>query len=99
MMTYLKDGHCSLSNNLSENSIRPVVTGRKNWLFSDTQAGADASMVVYSMIETAKANGIDQEAYLNYLLDSRPNVDMTEEQLDQLMPWSDEVKIHCSKKE
>lgn len=99
MMTYLKDGHCSLSNNLSENSIRPVVTGRKNWLFSDTQAGADASMVVYSMIETAKANGIDQEAYLNYLLDSRPNVDMTEEQLDQLMPWSDEVKIHCSKME
>lgn len=97
MMTYLKDGHCSLSNNLSENSIRPVVTGRKNWLFSDTQAGADASMVVYSMIETAKANGIDQEAYLNYLLDSRPNIDMTEEQLDQLMPWNDEVKAHCSK--
>lgn len=99
MMTYLKDGHCSLSNNLSENSIRPVVTGRKNWLFSDTQAGADASMVVYSMIETAKANGIDQEAYLNYLLDSRPNIDMTEEQLDQLMPWNDEVKAHCSKME
>lgn len=99
MMTYLKDGHCSLSNNLSENSIRPVVTGRKNWLFSDTQAGADASMIVYSMVETAKANGIDQEAYLNYLLESRPNADMTEVELDQLMPWSDEAKAHCSKME
>ena len=59
MMNYLKDGACSLSNNLSENSIRPLVVGRKNWLFSDTPAGADASMKVYSMIETAKENGLD----------------------------------------
>lgn len=56
MMNYLKDGACSLSNNLSENSIRPLVVGRKNWLFSDTPNGATASMLVYSMIETAKAN-------------------------------------------
>ena len=50
MMNYLKDGACSLSNNLSENSIRPLVVGRKNWLFSDTQDGAEASMKVYTMI-------------------------------------------------
>lgn len=55
MMNYLKDGACSLSNNLSENSIRPLVVGRKNWFFSDTPAGADANMKVYSIIETAKA--------------------------------------------
>ena len=48
MMNYLKDGACSLSNNLSENSIRPLVVGRKNWLFCDTPAGADASMKIYS---------------------------------------------------
>ena len=59
MMNYLKDGACSLSNNLSENSIRPLVVGRKNWLFCDTPAGADASMKIYSMIETAKANELD----------------------------------------
>lgn len=44
LMTYLEDGRCNLSNNMSENSIRPVVVGRKNWLFSDTQDGAEASM-------------------------------------------------------
>ena len=47
MMTYLEDGRCSISNNLSENSIRPVTVGRRNWLFCDTTDGADASMMVY----------------------------------------------------
>ena len=97
MMTYLEDGHCSLSNNLSENSIRPVVMGRKNWLFSDTQDGANASMTVFSMIETAKANGLDPKKYLNYLLDQRPCFEMTDEELDQLMPWSEPVITACSK--
>ena len=49
LMTYLEDGRCSVSNNISENSIRPVVVGRKNWLFSDTQDGAEASMGIYTM--------------------------------------------------
>ena len=97
MMTYLEDGHCSLSNNLSENSIQPVVMGRKNWLFSDTQDGANASMTVFSMIETAKANGPDPKKYLNYLLDQRPSFEMTDEELDQLMPWSEPVITACSK--
>jgi len=97
MMTYLEDAHCSLSNNLSENSIRPVVLGRKNWLFSDTQDGANASMTVFSMIETAKANGLDPKKYLNYLLDQRPSFEMTDVELDQLMPWSEPVITACSK--
>ena len=45
LMTYLEDGHCSLSNNMSENSIRPVVVGRKNWLFSDTMDGAERRVI------------------------------------------------------
>ncbi len=49
-MTYLEDGRCSLSNNPSENSLRPVTLGRKNWLFSDSPDGANASMVVYTMV-------------------------------------------------
>ena len=96
MMTYLEDPHCSLSNNLSENSIRPVVVGRKNWLFSDTQDGADASMKVFSIIETAKANGLNPQKYLQFLLESRPNDGMTDEELKQLVPWSDDAKEACS---
>lgn len=72
MMNYLKEGACSLSNNLSENSIRPLVARRKNWLFSDTQSGADASTKVYSMIETAKANDLYPQKYLSFLLENRP---------------------------
>lgn len=54
---YLKDGHCDISNNTAENSIRPFTVGRKNWLFSNSPKGAKASAIVYSLIETAKANG------------------------------------------
>ena len=97
MMTYLEDAHCSLSNNLSENSIRPVVLGRKNWLFSDTQDGANASMTVFSMVETAKANGLDPQKYLLFLLDQRPCAEMTDDELDQLMPWSEAAKAVCGK--
>ena len=74
-----------------------MVLGRKNWLFSDTQDGANASMTVFSMIETAKANGLDPKKYLNYLLDQRPSFEMTDVELDQLMPWSEPVITACSK--
>ena len=97
MMTYLEDGHCSLTNNASENSIRPVVLGRKNWLFSDTQDGANASMTLFSLIETAKANGLDPQKYLSHLLEYRPNGSMSDAELDLLMPWSETVKAECSK--
>ena len=56
-MIYLEDGRCSLSNNASENPHRPVTLGRKNWLFNDSQEGANASIVVYTMVEMAKAHG------------------------------------------
>lgn len=95
MMNYLKDGASSLSNNLSENSIRPLVVGRKNWLFSDTPAGAKASMNVYSMIETAKENEIDPLKYLSFLLESRPNAKMSEDELAKFAPWSEEARERC----
>ena len=53
MMTYLEDNRCELSNNLSENAMRPVTVGRRNWLSCDTTDGANASMAVYSLLETA----------------------------------------------
>lgn len=95
MMTYLEDGHCRLSNNMSENSIRPVTVGRRNWLFCDTTEGADASMTVYTLLETAKANGLNPLAYLEYLLEARPNENMSDEELEQLAPWNATVQEQC----
>ena len=95
MMNYLKDGACSLSNNLSENSIRPLVVGRKNWLFCDTPAGADASMKIYSMIETAKANELDPLKYLSFLLEHRPGAEMSDGELEQFAPWSKLAQETC----
>ncbi len=54
-------------------------------------------MVIFSMIETAKANGVDPQRYLEYLLSERPNDQMTDEELEQLAPWSEAVKTACSK--
>jgi len=98
LMTYLEDGRCSLSNNLSENSIRPVTVGRKNWLFSDTPEGASANALYLTIVEMAKAYDINLYDYLKYLLEHRPNKNMKDEELSMLAPWSKEVQETCSKK-
>ena len=59
LSAFLEDGRIELSNNRAENKIRPFIVGRKNWLFSDTSKGAKASAVVYSIVETAKANNLN----------------------------------------
>ena len=64
MENYLKDGRCAISNNVAENAIRPFTVGRKNWLFCDTPKGADASAVIYSIVETAMSNCINVRDYL-----------------------------------
>lgn len=92
LATYLEDGRCSFSNNLSENSIRPFVVGRKGWLFCDTPAGAQASAMAYTMVEMAKANKVNVYHYLNFMFEHQPNERMTDEELDQLAPWNEEVK-------
>ena len=97
MENYLLDGRCALSNNAAENAIRPFTVGRKNWLFADTPKGASASAAVYSLIETAKANGLNVFAYLHHLLLYMPDTDWQNhpEELDDLMPWSPEVQEQC----
>ena len=99
MENYLLDGRCSISNNIVENSVRPFAVGRKNWLFSDTPKGAAASAAVYSIVETAKANGLNVYTYLEYLLLYMPDTDWRNhpEQLNNLMPWSDAVQAMCKK--
>lgn len=97
LMNYLLDGNCALSNNLSENSIRPFTIGRKNWLFSASPAGADASACVYSIIETAKANGLTPYKYLKFLLTEIPGMRFNEypELLDDYLPWNPLVQERC----
>ena len=90
--TYLEDGRCSFTNNLSENAIRPFAVGRKNWLFSNSVDGANASAVVYTMVEMAKAHRLNIYGYLKFLLEHRPDKDMTDEQLAELAPWSEKLQ-------
>ena len=97
MMTYLEDGCCSLSNNWSENSVRPVTVGRKNWLFSTSVDGANASAGIYTIVEMASLYGLSRYKYLEYLLEHRPNVNMSDEELEQFAPWSKAVQEACAK--
>ena len=85
-----------MSNNPSENSIRPFTVGRKNWLFSDTPTGAHASARTYTMVEMAKAYSLNIEDYLVFLLNARPRKDMSDAELEQLMPWSDKARANCA---
>lgn len=95
-MTYLEDGRCSFSNNLSENAIRPFTVGRRNWLFSDTPKGADASAMIYTMVEMAKTHNLNIYKYLNYLLERLPGTAMSDEELAKLVPWNETVQATCS---
>ena len=85
LIRYLEDGRLEIDNNRTENAIRPFVVGRKNWLFSDTVNGAKASANLYSLIETAKANGLEPYAYLRHLFTTLPKV-KTVEAIEALLP-------------
>lgn len=97
LSVFLTDGRLELDNNRSERAIKPFVIGRKNWLFSNTPRGAKASAVIYSLVETAKENGLIPQAYLCYLFEQLPNIDSKDkEALDRLLPWSEAVQAACS---
>lgn len=72
LVRYADTGHVRMDNNLTENAIRPIVVGRKNWLFAGTPEGAHASAAIYSLVETAKANGLDPYRYLRALFERLP---------------------------
>ena len=84
---YCTHGELNISNILAENAIRPFVIGRKAWLFSDTPAGARASAIHYSLIETAKANGLEPYEYLKQVLTALPYAG-TVDQVEALLPWN-----------
>ena len=85
LIEYINDGRLSIDNNRAERAIKPFVIGRKNWLFSQTATGANASAILYSIIETAKANGLAPYDYITACLDelcqSTPDI-------DSLLPWN-----------
>lgn len=96
LIAFLQDGRLELDNNRAERSIKPFVIGRRNWLFSNTSRGAEASATIYSVIETAKENGLIPFKYLTYLFEQLPNLEkMTGDALDALLPWSDSIPAEC----
>ena len=97
LCTFLYHGEVEASNNQVENAQRGVVVGRKNWLFCDTPKGAEASVIAYSILETAKANGLNPEKYLMHIFTvlpdrfaKNPNAD-----IEDLLPWNDKIMELC----
>ena len=85
------DAQIQLSNNLAEQSVKPFVLGRKNWLFSNTANGATASIIIYSIIQTAIANGLMPQKYLEYVF---TQIQYGKE-LGTYVPWSEDIPEYC----
>ncbi len=92
LIRYTEDGLLRPDNNLAENAIRPFVVGRKNWLFSGHPRGAEASAAIYSLIETAKANGLQSYFYLRFLFENLPMAS-SEEDYRRLLPQYADRKL------
>ena len=93
LTAFLLDGRLEIDNNRSERTIKPFVIGRKNWLFANTPKGARASATIYSVVETAKANGLNPLPYLTYLFETLPNIDCrSDKAIDALLPWSPDIQ-------
>lgn len=88
---YVKDGAVAIDNNAAERQIRPFAIGRKNWLFMGSPEGAKAAAGLYSLIETAKLNDVNPEAYLKFLLEHKINP-KNEDCLKKLMPWNAKIE-------
>ena len=96
LMNYLLDGRCEVSNNAAERKAKAYVMGRKNFLFHGTVDGANASAIVLSLIETAKANHLNIYQYLYTLLLYMPDYKEEPAGIEQLLPWSEFVNEHCT---
>lgn len=97
LIAFLQDRRLEIDNNRSERAIKPFVIGRKNWLFANTPRGAKASAIIYSVIETAKENGLNPFKYLMHLFEQLPQLPDPKdpEALDNLLPWSSTIPLTC----
>ena len=84
-LEFLNDGHLELSNNSAERGVKPFVMARKNFLFSNTSNGAESSVIIFSILQTALANGIDARKYLATLI-SKIGTNPSDEKLENLLP-------------
>ena len=91
LMTFLNDPRLELTNNAAERAIKPFVIGRKNWLFANTERGAQAAAVIYSLVETAKAYGLKVFDYLKWIFERLRLYDFVS--FDDFLPWS--VILDC----
>ena len=94
VMRVLEDGRLELENNKAERAVKPFVIGRKNRLFSNTPAGADASCILYGIVETAKLNGLIPFEYLKHVMETMRGQKITEALIDELLPWSESIPEH-----
>jgi len=88
---YTTDGRLEMTNNAAERAIRPLALGRKNWLFAGSDTGGDRASIMYTLIETAKMNDLNPEAYLRDII--AQIADHPIKKIDQLLPWNFTVKI------
>ena len=94
--SYLMDGRLEIDNNRAERSIKPFIIGRKNFLFSNTPRGAKGSAIIYSIVETAKENGLKPFEYLIHLFEQLPNAKTEDpDVIDGLLPWADSIPAIC----
>jgi transposase len=89
LIRYIEKPFLTPDNNIAENAIRPFVVGRKNWLFSYSPKGAHASTYIYSLIESAKANGLEPYRYLRYIFTKLPQA-KSKDELRKLLPTKNE---------
>ncbi|SFC11607.1 IS66 family transposase, partial [Pseudoalteromonas denitrificans] len=85
LIRYVENGHLDIDNNRAERAVKPFVIGRKNWMFSNTRNGAQASAVLYSIVQTAKANGLVPYDYISHCLE---HLIHAPENLDAILPWN-----------
>ncbi|OTO77378.1 hypothetical protein A5865_001254 [Enterococcus sp. 12E11_DIV0728] len=96
LRTFFEDGRLETSNNRAERAVKELVIGRRNWLFSKSEKGAQSSGIILSILRTAVENGLDPRKYLIYLFEKIPNLpSLTKTALAAYLPWNPEVQAHC----
>jgi len=103
LKVFLTDGEVPIDNSATERALRNFTLGRKNWVTINTVRGAQASAIIYSITETARANGLNVYYYVKYILeqlatliDEQGNIEQS--QLDSIMPWSQTLPVDCYSK-
>jgi len=84
---FIDEGAAEIDNNIAERAIRPIAIGRKNWIFADSKAGGERATAIYSVIETAKLNGLEPQAYIADVIEKIAS-NWPASRWDELMPWN-----------